>query len=69
MRMNNDIFFVLFVIWFILALIVLIGTIIRTIIIFKEEKIKEDELIGLKRLKFINDLEKANLALRKYYKK
>lgn len=67
--MNGNIFFVLFVIWLILALIVLIGTIIRAIIIFKEEKIKEDELVGLKRLKFINDLEKANLALRKYYKK
>ena len=67
--MNNNIFFILFAIWLILALIVLIGTIIRTIIIFKEEKIKEDEIIGLERMKFINDLEKANLALRKYYKK
>lgn len=67
--MSDNIFFVLFVIWLILALIVLIATIIRASVIFKEEKIKEDELVGVKRLKFINDLEKANLALRKYYKK
>lgn len=67
--MNDNVFFVLFVIWLILALIVLIATIIRASVIFKEEKIKEDELVGVKRLKFINDLEKANLALRKYYKK
>lgn len=67
--MSDNIFFVLFVIWLILALIVLIGTIIRAGVIFKEEKIKEDELVGVKRLKFISDLEKANLALRRYYKK
>lgn len=67
--MSDNIFLVLFVIWLILALIVLIATIIRASVIFKEEKIKEDELVGFKRLKFINDLEKANLALRKYYKK
>lgn len=67
--MIDNTFFILFVIWLILALIVLIGTIVRAVIIFKEEKIKEDELVGIKRLKFINDLEKANLALRKYYKK